>query len=61
MVTGRLHVFSFPVYALLDLVSNLYFVTPLLASKFDLFPEIMHEHFLVSNPTGDNIRADKSI
>ena len=50
MVTATLHVFSFHVYALLDLGSTLYFVTPLVASKFDLLPEILHEPFLVSTP-----------
>ena len=59
MVTATLHVFSFHVYALLDLGSTLYFVTPLVASKFDLLPEILHEPFLVSTPIGDIIRAER--
>ena len=58
MVTGTLHVFSFPVYALLDSGSTLSFVTPLVACKFDLLPEIMHEPFIVSTPIGDDIRAE---
>ena len=60
MATGTLHVFSFPVYALLDSGSTLSFVTPLVASKFDLLPEILHEPFLVSTLIGESIRAEKS-
>ena len=59
VVTGTLHVFSFPVYALLDPGSTLSFVTPLVASKFYLLPEILHEPFLVSTPIGDNIRVER--
>ena len=40
VVTGMLHVFYFPVYALLDPASTLSFVNPLVASKFDLLREI---------------------
>ena len=59
MVTGTLHVFSFPVYALLDPGFTLYFITPLVASKFDLLREIVHEPFIVSTPIGDIIRAER--
>ncbi|XP_069145573.1 uncharacterized protein [Solanum lycopersicum] len=59
VVIVTLHVLSFPVYAWLDPVSILSFVTPLVASKFDLLSEILHEHFLVSTPIGDNIRAER--
>ena len=59
MVIGTLHVFSFPVYALLGPGSTLSFVTPLVACKFDLLPEIMHEPFIVSTPIGDDIRAER--
>ena len=45
LVTGTLHIFSFPVYALLDQGSTLSFVTPLEESKFDLIPKILHEFF----------------
>ena len=58
MVTGTLHVFSFPLYALLDPESILSFVT-LVASKFDLLPEILHQTFQVSTPIGDNIRDER--
>ena len=59
MVIVTLHVFSFPLYALLDPGSTLSFVSPFVASKFDLLPEILHEPFLVSTPIGDNIRAER--
>ena len=59
MVTGTLHVFSFPVYALLDPGSTLSFAIPLVASKFCLLLEILHEPFLVSTPIGDDIRAER--
>ena len=54
---GNLLVFSFPVYALLDLVSTLSMVAPIVANQFDLLPEILHEPFLVSTPIGDNVNA----
>ena len=37
------HVFTFQVYALLDPGSTLSFVTPLITSRFDVFPEILDE------------------
>ena len=55
---GNFLVFSFPVYALLYPGSTLPFVTPLVSNKFDLLPEILPEPFLVSNPLGDNVRAE---
>ena len=54
---GNLLVFSFPVYALLDLGSTLSMVAPIVANQFDLLPEILHEPFLVSTPIGDNVNA----
>ena len=59
MVTDTLHVFSFPIYALLDPVSTMSFVTPSVASKFDLLPEILHEPFHVSTPIGDSVREER--
>ncbi|XP_069147015.1 uncharacterized protein [Solanum lycopersicum] len=59
VVTGTLHVFSFPVYALLDPGLTLSFVTPLVASKCDSLPEISHEPLLVSTPIGDSVRAER--
>ena len=46
-------------YALLYLGSTLLFVTPLITSRFDVFPEILHEPILVSTPIGDYIRAER--
>ena len=59
VLTGTLHVFSFPVDALLDPGSTLSFVTPLVAGKSVLPPEILHEPFLLSTHIGDNIRAER--
>ena len=59
MVTDTLHVFSFPIYALLDPVSTMSFVTPSVDSKFDLLPEILHEPFHVSTPIGDSVREER--
>lgn len=58
IVKGMLHVFTFPMYALLYLGSTLLFVTPVITSRFDVFPEILHEPILVSTPIGDYIRAE---
>ena len=59
MVTDNFLVFSFPVYALSDPGSTLYFVSPLVASKFDLLYDILHEPFRVSTPIGDIVRAER--
>ena len=59
VVNSNLHVITFPVYELFDPGSTLSFVTPLVASKFNLLPEILHEPFLVSTPIGDSIRAER--
>ena len=56
--TSNLLVFSFPFYALLYLGSTLSFFTPLVANKFDLLPDILHEPFLVSTPIGDSVRVE---
>ena len=59
VVSGNLHAFSFPVYALLDPASTWSFVTPLVSSKFSLLPRILHEPFLVSNHIRYNIRGER--
>ncbi|XP_010317241.1 uncharacterized protein [Solanum lycopersicum] len=46
VLTSNLHVFSFLVYALLDPGSTLSSVTPLLATKYELLPKILHDPFL---------------
>ena len=40
--------FSFDVYALLAPDATLSFVTSLVAKKFDILPDILHEPFIVS-------------
>ena len=59
IIACMLHVFTFPLYALLDIGSTLLFVTPLITSRFYVFPEILHEPILVSTHIGDDIRAEK--
>ena len=54
---GNLLVFSFPIYALLDLGSTFSIVTPFVGNQFDLFPENLHEPFLVSTPIGNIFKA----
>ena len=58
MDNSKLLVFSFPVYALLDLGSTLSMVTPFVANQFELLPRILHEPFLVSTPIGDIVKAE---
>ena len=43
-------VFSLNVYALLDPDTTLSFVIPLIAKRFEILPDILHETFLVSTP-----------
>ena len=54
-----LHVFTFLLYAFLDLGSTLSFVTHLITSRFDVFLNVLHEPILVSTPIGDGIRAER--
>ena len=53
VVTGMLKVFSLTVYALLDPVSTLSFVTPLVDKNIDILPE----PFIVSTPVGESVVA----
>ena len=57
MVTGMLKVFSMDVYSLLNLDSTLYFIAPLIAEKFEIFPHILNESFMVSTPMGESVVA----
>ena len=41
VVTGTLHVFDIDIYALLDPVDNLSFVTPYIAVQFTVNPETL--------------------
>ena len=59
VVTGMLKVFSIDAYALLDPITTLSFVTPFVAKKFEIFPNISHEPFLVSTPVGESVVAKR--
>ena len=48
-----LKVFSIDVYALLDPGDTLYFVTPLIAKKFVILPDILNEPFIVTTSVGE--------
>ena len=58
-VTGMLKVFSIDVYAVVDPDVTLLFVTPLLAKKFDILPDIFLEPFIVSTPVGESVVAKR--
>ena len=51
-MTGMLKIFTLDVYALLDLGATFSFVTPLVAKKFYVLPDILHEPFQVSTLVG---------
>ena len=59
VVTGMLKVFSMDVYSLLNLDSTLYFIAPLIAEKFEIFPHILNESFMVSTPMGESVVAKR--
>ena len=59
MVIGMLQGFSTSVYALLDPETTLSFVTPLLALSFEILPEVLHDHIVVSTPIGENGRTNR--
>ena len=55
MVIGMLKVVIIDVYALLDSGATLSCVTPLVAKKFDILPNILHELFIVSTLVGESV------
>jgi len=59
VVTGMMKVFTFDVYALLDLGTSLPFVTLYVANKFDVLPEKLCEPFCVSTTVGESILAER--
>ncbi|MDV3170671.1 MAG: hypothetical protein Q8811_02850, partial [Candidatus Phytoplasma australasiaticum] len=59
VVTGMLKVFILDRYALLDSSSNLSFVTPSVANRFDVIPEMLLKPYLMSNSVGELIVARK--
>ena len=50
-----LKVFSIYVYALLDPGATLSFVTPLIANKFDILPDILNEPLMVYTPVDESV------
>uniref|UniRef100_M1DU27 Gag-pol polyprotein n=1 Tax=Solanum tuberosum TaxID=4113 RepID=M1DU27_SOLTU len=59
VVTGMIKLFTFDVYALLNLGVSLYFVTPYIAMNFDIIPEQLLEPFGVSTLVGESILAER--
>ena len=59
MVTGMLKVFQYDVYALLDAGATFSFVTPLVAMRFDMLPDVLLEPFYISTPVGDFVVAKR--
>ena len=59
IVTSMLKVLYIGVYALLDTSDTLSFVTPLVAKKFDIFPYVLHEPFIVSTLVYELIVANR--
>ncbi|XP_069143408.1 uncharacterized protein [Solanum lycopersicum] len=59
VVTSMLKLFSIDVHALLDFGATLSFVTPLVAKKFDILPDFLHEPFIVSTPVGEFVIAKR--
>ena len=55
VVTGMLQVFSIDVYALLYPGTTLYFVTPLISRKFDIFPDDLNDPFVVITSVGEGL------
>ena len=61
MVTAMLKLFSIDVYFLLDPGATLSYVTPFVAKKFHVLPDILNEHFIVSNPWINRLLQRRSI
>ncbi|XP_070017574.1 uncharacterized protein [Nicotiana sylvestris] len=57
VVTGILSVFSYDVYALIDLGSTLLYVTPFVANKFGFEPELISKPLVASTPIRDFVIA----
>ncbi|XP_070049896.1 uncharacterized protein [Nicotiana tomentosiformis] len=57
VVTGILSVFSYDIYALIDPGSTLSYVTPFMANKFGIEPELISKSLAVSTPKGDSMIA----
>ena len=60
MVADILQVLSIDVYALLFLIASLSFVTPLVAKKFDVLPDILVVTFVLTTPVADSVVTRKA-
>ena len=54
-----LQVLSIDVYYLLDPGATFSFATPLIASMFDIFPNVLYEPFIIITPVGDSVVAKR--
>ena len=61
VVTNILKLLFINVYVSLDPSATLSFVTPLVAKKFDILPDILHDPFIVSTPVGESVVAKRVI
>ena len=59
VVIGMLKIITIDVYDLLDPGAILSFVTLVVAKKFDVLLDILHEPFLVSTPVGESVVAKR--
>ena len=59
VVTSMFKVLSIDVYMLLDPDATLSFVTPLVAKKFEILTDILHEPFIVSTLLGSRLLQKK--
>ena len=60
MVTGMSQVYSIYVYSLLYSGDKLYFVSPLIFRKFDIFSDLLNETFVVCNFVGESLVAKRA-
>ena len=52
-------IFSIDVYALLEPGATLFFISPLIARKFDNLPDILNEPFMVTTLVGESVVANR--
>ena len=57
--TGMIKVFTFDVYAFLDPVESLSFVTSYVVNQFKILSKQLCEPFYVSTPVGESILAER--
>ena len=57
VVTGMLRVFHLDVYALINPVENISFVSPYVSMRFSVKPELLKDPFSVSTPVGESVIA----